>query len=147
MTRVAIAIALLLLANAAHAQCEFEIEVGDALEYSTEAITVGADCEQVTVTLTHTGKLPPAAMGHNWVLAAPGDVQAIASAGMAAGLENDYLPAGDERVLAATGIIGGGESTSVSFSLEDLPGKDESYTFFCSFPGHAAVMKGTLRIG
>jgi len=100
MTRVAIAIALLLLANAAHAQCEFEIEVGDALEYSTEAITVGADCEQVTVTLTHTGKLPPAAMGHNWVLAAPGDVQAIASAGMAAGLENDYLPAGDDRVLA-----------------------------------------------
>ena len=35
-------------------------------------------------------------------------------------LENDYVKPGDDRVIAATEQIGGGESTSITFSLEGL---------------------------
>ena len=97
----------------------------------------------MTINLTHTGNLPAVAMGHNWVLSATADFKAVASAGMAVGLEQDYLPAEDDRILAATSIIGGGESTSTSFSIDSLD-PDGSYTFFCSFPGHSAVMNGSI---
>lgn len=145
-TRTAILPALLLAAGPASAACTFEIEVGDSLQYDTRTMSVDADCASVTVNLRHTGNLPAAAMGHNWVLTTPEDVQGVATAGIGQGLENDYLPASDERVLAATSIVGGGESTMVTFSLDDLPGQDRPYTFFCSFPGHYTVMQGTLTV-
>lgn len=133
------------LSHAARAACEVDVEVGDNLEYSTDVIEVDADCASVTINLAHTGSLPAEAMGHNWVLSAASDFKAIANAGMSAGLEQDYLPADDERILAATEIVGGGESTSISFSLEGLD-PDGSYTYFCSFPGHWAAMNATFRI-
>jgi len=135
----------LLFSPVAQAACEFDIEVGDTLQYSTDVIEADADCESVTINLKHTGQLPAAAMGHNWVLGADSDFQAIANAGMSAGLEQDYLPPDDERVLAATEVIGGGESTRIEFSIDALD-PDGSYTFFCSFPGHWAAMKGTFRL-
>lgn len=135
----------LLFSPVAQAACEFDIEVGDTLQYSTDVIEADADCESVTINLKHTGQLPAAAMGHNWVLSADSDFQAIANAGMSAGLEQDYLPPDDERVLAATEVIGGGESTRIEFSIDALD-PDGSYTFFCSFPGHWAAMKGTFRL-
>ena len=36
-------------------------------------------------------------------------------AGQKAGVVNDYLMDGDKRIIAATKLIGGGESTSVTF--------------------------------
>jgi azurin len=135
----------LAMTPAASAACEIDVEVGDNLEFSTDSIEVEASCETVTINLAHTGNLPEVAMGHNWVLAAESDVDAIANAGIAAGLEQDYLPPDDERILAATEIIGGGESTSISFSIDSLD-PDGSYLFFCSFPGHAAVMRGPFNI-
>jgi azurin len=67
----------------------------------------------------------------------------VSTAGVSAGLDKDYLPAGDQRVIAHTKIIGGGESTSVKFKTSQLT-KGGDYTFFCSFPGHSALMKGRL---
>ncbi|MEM9529473.1 MAG: azurin [Pseudomonadota bacterium] len=146
MTRVFLAFAMLLGANAAFAQCSFDVEVGDTLAYNVDAINVGADCAEVTINLKHTGNLPAAAMGHNWVLTKTGDLDAVATAGMSTGLAGNYLPADDARVLAASKIIGGGESTTLTFSTEGLSA-GEAYSFFCSFPGHWSVMKGTFSIG
>ena len=64
---------------------------------------------------------------------------------MSAGADNNYLPKDDPRVLAHTKLVGGGESTSVTFKTDGLAGKD--LTFFCSFPGHFAMMKGTFKVG
>ena len=58
-------------------------------------------------------------------------------------LADSYLPKKDPRVLAHTAVIGGGQSTSVTFSTAALR-KGGDYTFFCSFPGHFAMMKGKL---
>ncbi|MEM7279837.1 MAG: azurin [Pseudomonadota bacterium] len=145
MTRLAITLALLLGTSTVFANCTFELEVGDSLEFSVKTIDVGADCAEVTIDLTHTGSLPASAMGHNWVLSLDADLQDVATAGISAGLDGDYVPAGDARVIAATKIIGGGESTSITFSVEGLSAA-ETYTYFCSFPGHWAVMKGSFRV-
>ena len=127
------------------ADCEQVIEGNDALQFNSKAMSVSGSCETVTVTLKHTGQLPANIMGHNWVLTKSSDYMDIGMAGMAAGLENDYVPQNDSRVIAYSKIIGGGESATVSFSTAELS-KSESYTFFCSFPGHYAIMQGSLTV-
>lgn len=84
-------------------------------------------------------------MGHNWVLSKADDAKAIASDGIAAGVDNQYVKAGDDRVIAFTKLIGGGETTSVTFPVSKLTAGG-AYTFFCSFPGHIALMQGSLSL-
>ena len=81
----------------------------------------------------------------NWVMTAKADGQAVATDGMSAGLDNNYIKPNDERVIGATEIIGGGEETSTTFSVKGLS-KDEDYMFFCSFPGHIGIMQGTVTL-
>ena len=128
------------------AECETTIDSTDSMQFDTKEMSVPASCDSYKVTLTHSGKMPKQVMGHNWVLTEEGQAQAVASDGMTAGLESDYLKSGDDRVLAATKIIGGGEETSVEFDVSALK-EGENYTFFCSFPGHISMMKGTLTLG
>ncbi len=124
--------------------CVVDVEVGDSLSYSVDSISVPSSCESVTINLAHTGTLPKEAMGHNWVLAPADSLDAIGQAGMSAGPENDYVP-DDDRIVASTEIIGGGERTSVTFSLDDLEdGVD--YAFVCTFPGHWSVMRGPFNV-
>ncbi|MBL4629847.1 MAG: azurin [Paraglaciecola sp.] len=125
--------------------CKRSIGATDMMSFSTKEMQVPASCKQVTVTLNHVGTLPSNVMGHNWVLSKTGDIQAIATAGMTAGLKNNYLPPSDKRVIAFTKVIGGGGSVSVTFSLDMLSASEE-YSFFCSFPGHWAIMKGRFKI-
>ncbi|TCO78527.1 azurin [Chromatocurvus halotolerans] len=122
--------------------CTFDVEVGDNLQYSVSQITAPADCSDFTLNLVHTGKLPANAMGHNWVLVPEGAGLEIARAGSSKGLEGDYL-ADDERIIAATEVIGGGESASITFSLDGLDG---DYTYVCTYPGHGAAMRGTFSV-
>lgn len=96
--------------------------------------------EKIKLTLKHTGKFPKNAMGHNFVLLAKGtDVAKFATAAMDA-KANDYIPA--KGALAHTKMIGGGESTTIEFTV---PAKG-TYDFICSFPGHYAVMKGKFIV-
>ena len=129
----------------AESSCEQIIETGDMLQFNLKEMKVSAACETVTVTLNHTGKLPAVSMGHNWVLTKSSDYMDIGMAGIAAGVANNYVPQNDARVIAYSKIIGGGESTTVTFSTADLSGSEE-YTFFCSFPGHYTLMKGSFKV-
>ena len=127
------------------ADCAVEIEGNDAMQFNKPTISVPASCKQFTVTLKHTGTLPKAAMGHNWVLARTADMQGVLADGAAAGLTKNYVKDGDTRVLAHTRVVGGGESDAVTFATGALKA-GEPYSYFCSFPGHAALMKGTLTL-
>ncbi|MEC5399169.1 azurin [Uliginosibacterium sp. H1] len=127
-------------------QCNLTVESNDAMQFNTKAITVPKACKQFTVELVHTGKLPRNAMGHNWVLTKTADVQAVASDGMSAGVDKGFLKPGDARVIATTKLIGGGERDKVAVDVAKLKA-GEAYTFFCSFPGHSSIMKGTLSLG
>ena len=127
------------------ADCEFTVGAGDLLKFDVAEITASTSCSTVKVTLNHVGSLNAQVMGHNWVLAKTADVQGVAGDGMTAGAASGYVKSGDARVIAATAIIGGGESTSVEFSVADLVvGGD--YTFFCTFPGHSFVMQGKFKL-
>lgn len=141
----ALAVLALACAPVFAADCAVEIEGNDAMQFNKAVIEVSQSCKEFTVKLKHSGKMPKQAMGHNWVLAKTADVQAVAADGIAAGLPQDYVKAGDARVVAHTKIVGGGESASVGFSPAKLAAGD-SYTYFCSFPGHSALMKGTLKL-
>jgi azurin len=138
--------AVLLVAGigTASAACEVAIEGDDAMKYNLSEITVDKSCDKFTVTLKHVGKLPKAAMGHNWILVKTADFAGVSADALKAGAAADYLPSGDARVIAATKLIGGGESASVTFETSKLSA-GEGYTFFCSFPAHSAAMKGTLK--
>ena len=151
LSRNATAAALLLAALAAprfaHADpCQLEINGNDQMQYDKQELTAPASCKEITVTLHHSGKLPKEAMGHNWVLVSGPDLGAVATAGMGAGLANNYIAPGDKRVLAHTKTIGGGETTSVTFSTSGLK-KGGDYKYLCTFPGHNALMNGVFKFG
>ncbi|MEN1941883.1 azurin [Luteimonas sp. MJ246] len=125
--------------------CEIVIESNDAMQFNTKSIAIPSSCSDFKITMNHVGKMPVAAMGHNVVITTAGDMAGVVADGMAAGLDADFLKPDDERIIAHTEMIGGGETTSVSFSVSELQA-GESYKFFCSFPGHSALMNGTVSV-
>ena len=131
-------------ADAAATGCATEIEGNDAMQFNLKSITVPASCSEFTITLKHVGKMPVAAMGHNVVITEADDMQKVLADGMAAGAAQDYVKP-DDDVIAHTKLIGGGETTSVTFSTSKLK-DDGPFKFFCSFPGHAALMNGTIEV-
>jgi azurin len=145
---VAAVLGALLLAPHARAAdpCKLDISGNDLMQYDKSSLEVPATCKEITVTLHHTGKLPKEAMGHDWALVNTPDLSAVASAGMSAGLGNNYIQVGDKRVIAHTSIIGGGETATVTFAAAMLKAGG-SYSYLCTFPGHSAVMHGTFKFG
>jgi azurin len=126
--------------------CTLSVEANDLMQFNVKTLQVPSTCQQVEVKLKHVGKQDAHVLGHDWVLARTADITALTNAGLAAGFDRGYLPPGDPRILASTGIVGGGQETTIKFSMEKLaPGGD--YTFFCSFPGHAALMRGRFVVG
>jgi azurin len=139
-------LAALLFAGAAHADnCVIDLEADDAMKFDKTEVTVSASCATITINLTHVGKLPVTAMGHNVVVAATADVTALGTAGMNAGAAANYVAAGDARVLAHTSLVGGGATTKATFPGSVLKAGGD-YSFFCTFPGHWAIMKGKLAV-
>jgi azurin len=126
--------------------CKLEITGTDAMQFDKKELAVAADCTSVELTLHHSGKLPAQAMGHNWVLSKTADMQGVVNDGMGAPFASQHIKAGDARVIAHTKIVGGGQSDTVTFATSALK-KGEAYSFFCTFPGHSALMKGVLKFG
>ena len=84
-------------------------------------------------------------MLHNFVLCAPGRGQAIGEAALALGLDGpakNYVPESDD-VLFHTALTQPGTSDTIFVTAPLSPG---DYDFVCTFPGHAALMKGILRV-
>ena len=122
---------------------EVAIELGsnDQMQYDKTELRVPAN-SKVTLTLKHSGTMPKSAMGHNFVLLKQGtDIAAFGMKAIEAGVEKEHIPNSD-AIIAHTGLIGGGEQTSVTFNAP-APG---TYDYICSFPGHYAMMKGKLIV-
>lgn len=141
------AVALLVAAGLAHADpCKVTIDSNDIMQFSVHEMNVPTQCAEVEVTLRHSGQLPAKVMGHDWVLARDGDMSGIVNAGLAAGAKHGYLPESDPRIIAATKVVGGGESTTVRFATRLLQA-GMRYVFFCTAPGHSSAMHGTFTFG
>lgn len=130
---------------AAAKTCEMSITGNDQMQFNKSELTVGADCDEVKITLEHVGQMSAEQMGHNVVVTETSEYKSVAQAGMKAGAEQEYVPADDDRVIAHTSMIGGGETTSVTLDTSKLESGGD-YTFFCSFPGHYGMMNGKLVV-
>lgn len=120
---------------------EIVIEGNDQMRFNLSEIKV-KEGDTIVLTLKHVGKLPKAAMGHNWVLLNKGTVvKDFATTAMQA-RENEYIPEDGDAVLLHTALIGGGEETTIEFTA---PAAGE-YDFICSFPGHYALMNGKFIV-
>ncbi|KZE79762.1 azurin [Myroides marinus] len=119
---------------------QITINAGDDMKFDQSEIKVPVG-EKVTLTLKHTGKMDKAVMGHNWVLLKPGtDMTAFATDASQAA-DTDYIAAKDaDKVVAHTKTIGGGETTTVEFTITEAG----TYDFLCTFPAHFAMMQGKL---
>ncbi|MEM8762299.1 MAG: azurin [Bacteroidota bacterium] len=112
----------------------------DLMQFDKSELKVTAG-KKVTLTLRHTGKMDKMVMGHNFVLLATGTDLADFAAAAAIARETEYIPESD-AILAYTKLIGGGESTTITF---DAPAAG-TYDYLCSFPGHYGVMQGKLIV-
>ncbi|WP_069131071.1 plastocyanin/azurin family copper-binding protein [Rhodohalobacter halophilus] len=101
--------------------------------------------EEIRINLRTVSNMPPTAMSHNFVLVEMGtDVDAFARESLNA-RDNDYLsPNFEDQIIAATAMLGNGESDTITFTVPDEPGE---YDFICTFPGHfAGGMVGKLIV-
>lgn len=116
------------------------LEANDQMQYNKTEFKVVAG-KEVTLTLKHTGTFDKNAMGHNFVLLKQGtDLQTFEQKALTA-KDNDYIPKSESAsIIAHTKLLGGGESDTITFKVMEKG----TYDFICSFPGHAAVMKGKL---
>ena len=124
--------------------CATTVESNDNMQFNTKEIQVSKACKEFTITLKHTGTQPKSGMGHNIVISKAEDMDGVLKDGAAAGADADYVKAGDARIVGHTKLIGGGEEASVTVDPAKLA--DGSYKFYCSFPGHGALMNGTVTL-
>ena len=112
----------------------------DNMIYDKNKIEVNSG-KNIVLTLNHKGKVSKEFMGHNFVLLKKGvNVDEYARKAVLA-KSNDYIPNSDETI-AYTKMLGGGESTTISFSTPEAG----IYTYICSFPGHYMMMRGELIV-
>ena len=141
--RLALLLCLHSLVSARADELKVEIHATDQMKYDVTSIQA-APGQKVTVTLTNVGSLPKQAMAHNFVLLKAGsDVTAFAAAAMTHP-ETGYIPPDlKNEVIAATKMLGPGESDTVTFAAPAAG----LYDYICTFPGHAmAGMRGVLTV-
>lgn len=117
-----------------------ELASNDQMQYDKSELRVKAG-QEVTLILTHTGEQNKEVMGHNFVLLK--NETDIPAFGMLASQskDNDYIPE-TEAIIAHTSLIGGGESTSITFKAPPRG----IYDYICSFPGHYGMMNGKFIV-
>ncbi|MCU0699906.1 MAG: azurin [Myxococcaceae bacterium] len=120
---------------------EVTIVASDAMQYDKLEISAKAG-QKIKLTLKHGGTLAKNVMGHNFVLLKAGTDLAKFTAAAATSAATDYIPADKSDIIANTGLVGGGESTTIEFTAPAAG----TYDYICSYPGHYAVMKGKLKV-
>ncbi len=121
------------------AEIVIQLRTEAGLKFDRTLVKVRAG-QKLQVTLTN-----PDEMLHNWVLAYPGKGQAVGQLALEMGIdgmERNYVPDSDD-VIAHTAILQPDTTETIYFTAPLEPG---DYEFICSFPGHAAVMTGILRV-
>lgn len=114
----------------------------DMMQYDKKEFKVKAG-QSVTLNFRHSGQMDKKVMGHNFVLLKPGvDITEFSIKSSEAGETADWIPEEGKDVIVHTKMLGGGESTSITFTAP-APG---IYDFICSFPGHSALMRGKFIV-
>ncbi len=113
-------------------------DAANPLAYDTKTISAKVG-QKVVVTFTNIHPTLP--QPHNFVLGKLGTkdkMMTIAMGGMTL-VDKGYIPDSPD-ILAHSGLIQPGKSETIEFTL---PAAGE-YPYFCTFPGHVAIMNGIL---
>jgi len=121
-----------------------EITVNDQMKYDVATINAKPG-ETIKIKLKAAGSMPKNIMAHNFVvLKKTADVNAFVTKANTSNTTGYMPPDLKTQVIAASGLIGNGETTEITFKAPPAAG---SYPYLCTFPGHyAAGMKGTLLV-
>jgi azurin/glucose/arabinose dehydrogenase len=134
-----------------------EVEPGGVVSDSPELTTLRIntiseqlryDVTELEISAGKTIKLifnNPDAVPHNLVIVKPGTADTVAAAAIALGAEGfarEFIPESAD-ILHHTALLNGGESQTLEFTAPSDPG---DYQFVCTFPGHAMLMRGIIRV-
>jgi azurin len=122
---------------------QIELTANDSMRYNLTEIHAQPG-EKLQITLTNIGHMPKQAMAHNWVLLMPmsdADVTAFSTAAFSHAPE--YLPEDRSKMITHTKFLGPSETDTIEINAPSTPGE---YPYLCSFPGHAALMRGKLIV-
>ncbi len=134
-------IAINQVANAQNSIQKVTIQSNDGMRFDLDEIKVKSG-STIELTLIHTGKRTKEEMGHNFVLLNKEiEIRPFAMSVLDE-KENGYVPESKDDIIAFTEVIGGGESTTITF---EAPPKG-IYNFLCSVPGHFGLMKGKFIV-
>ncbi|MCC5838904.1 MAG: cupredoxin domain-containing protein [Opitutales bacterium] len=123
---------------------EITITGDDRMRFAPTRFTVRAG-HRITLTLDNIGRMPKESMGHNLVILDQGVAPNAFAAASVGFPQNEYIaPQFENRVIAATTVLGPGEQETITFIAPATPGE---YPFVCSFPGHTqARMVGIMIV-
>ena len=125
--------------------CEIKISGSDMMKYDITEITLNSSCERTKISLTHAGKLPINVMGHNIVIVEESNFNKITQLiNFSLGLDKGYLP-DSKDIIYISEMVGGGEKTVLDMDMSKFS-NGKKYVFFCSFPGHWALMRGSIKL-
>ncbi len=113
--------------------------VVEQLRYDVKELEVKAG-KQVKLVFANPDALP-----HNLVIVKPGTADAVAAAAIAMGADGfkkQFIPASSD-ILHHTAMLEIGQIEDLDFKAPTTPG---DYQFVCTFPGHATIMRGVLRV-
>jgi azurin len=118
--------------------------IATPLAYEKSEFTAKAS-SKVKLVMNNNGGAAP--QPHNVVLCKPGTMEKVMGASMGMltdpnGMAKAYVPESPD-ILAFTKFAQPGQTESVEITL---PAEAGDYPFFCTFPGHAAIMKGILKV-
>ena len=143
---IALAVSPLLRAQEAPVNLELKpsTNVATPLAYEKNDLTCKAGAKVKLIMNNNGGAVPQV---HNVVLCKVGtDAKVLGLAmGMLTdpkGMDKAYVPESPD-VIAHTKFAQPGQTLSVEFTAPMDPG---DYPFFCTFPGHATMMKGILKV-
>jgi azurin len=111
------------------------------MKFDRSELTVNAG-QLVEIVFTN-----PDQMQHNFLLGAPGSLEAIGTAAdrlsaTPEGLAQQYVP-DMAQVLVSTRLVDPGQTVTVQFRAPKEPGQ---YPYVCTFPAHWRVMNGVLNV-
>lgn len=124
--------------------CKTKITSSTKMLYSTKKLVIPSSCTNFTIEFAYIGKLKKNIMGHNLVIAKSKEMDAVLKKALIRGLKYDYLPGPESSIVASTKLLSGGEKETIILKMDKFNFK-ESYSFFCTFPGHSALMKGEIE--
>lgn len=115
-------------------------DAANPLAYDTKSISTKAG-QKVKVTFNNTHPTLP--QPHNFVLGKLGTKDKMMAIAMSAItlLDKGYIPDSPD-ILAHTKLLQPGQTESIEFTLSAAG----EYPYFCTFPGHVAIMNGVINV-